>query len=203
MDREITRFKSRRNAVLLVQTDEGTVVRKQYPQEERCLRERMVYEKLRGSSLPHAQLLCASARELTMTWLPGCTLLEVLERQESTGVLCRAAWDQLARWLTEFQKETGLTVTDVNLRNFLYEESGQTLWGVDFEECGEESLVVIAGRVAAYILHYAPEETPLKLQTAEYVLQQFSGYLNIAAEELRREAKTQEALLLRHRKNRT
>lgn len=203
MDGEMLRFKSRRNTVMLTETNEGTVVRKDYREEETYLRELMVYERLHGSSLPHAQILRSSPLEISMTYLPGSILLEILETQEKKALICCKAWDKLVQWLVDFHNETGLTMTDVNLRNFVYDEPEQTLYGVDFEECAEGDLAVTAARTAAYIQNYAPEKTPIKMETAEYVLQRFSKLLNMDITELRAEAEKQEMILLMRRRNRT
>ena len=112
-------------------------------------------------------------------------------------------WEELVAWLVKFYHLTGYIMTDVNLRNFLYDATTQTMYGLDFEECMEGDAIKEAAKLAAYILQYSPEKTPAKIKIAEYVLYQFSRHLDTDVQVLLTEAKKQEALLLLRRKSRT
>lgn len=197
----LRQYRSRRNRVCLLRTSKGLAVQKNYPQPERCAGERRVYELLEGSGLPHAALLDSGENWLWLSPLPGKELLTVLEEQESTGRIRREFWERLVGWLIRFHEITGLAMTDVNLRNFLYDPEADMLCGVDFEECGEGDLPRTIGLLAAYIRNYAPEHTPIKGETAECVLQEFAKKWNFPMEALRLEAQEQEKILLNRRKN--
>jgi len=95
---------------------------------------------------------------------------------------------------------TGLSMTDVNLRNFLYDENTQTVYGLDFEDCGEDSLLFSAGRLAAFIRTYNPENTRIKQEISQFVLHRFSQQLGVDLQTLFRESKRQETLLLMRRR---
>ena len=193
------RFQSRRNEVLLVKTCTGVMVRKHYRRGEDCRREQKVYELLRKSSIPHACLTDSGPSWIQMRYLPGVNLVDILEKQEISGCVNWTVWKKLAQWLVDFYKLTGLVVTDVNLRNFLYEEETENVYGLDFEGCSDGSLCQTAALLAAYIQNYAPEKTPMKREIAVYVLQFFSEYLNIPVQELLSETEKQERFLTERR----
>lgn len=202
MEKILQQFKSRRNRVSLLQTKRGPVVQKTYLITDCCLRELQVYEKLRDSDLPHVALLDKGESWIWLQPVQGYDLVSILEEQETSGQICWDPWRQLVFWLVRFEKITGLVMADLNLRNFLYASEDKTLYGLDFEECTEGSLVQTAALLTAYILHYAPEETPVKRKIAEYVLHQFSEHLHADMRELLLETKKQEAFLLSRRKSR-
>lgn len=199
----ICRYQSRHNDVHLVRTENGIFVLKQYRQEESWQKELQIYRKLLGSGLPHGEVLRAEPLQISLSHLPGENLVEVLERQETTGVVDWAVWDKLADWLMEFYRLTGLVMQDVNLRNFLYDDNTKTLYGLDFEECGKGDPLSMAALLAAFIRTYAPENTPLKQEFSDYVLRSFSRKLGISFRALTLETKKQEAFLRRRRNCRT
>lgn len=163
----------------------------------------MVYEKLRTSDLPHAQILCSDDQTIFLTHLPGKTLLEVLETQEAFGHVKEQVWQELVAWMVEFSWVTGLVMTDLNLRNFLWEEENETVYGLDFEECAEGELITSAACLAAYIRTYAPEQTPVKQKIAKIVLEEFSWHLGIDLQMLLLETEKQEARLKMRRMGQT
>ena len=203
VENTLYQYKSRRNRVCLLKTDGGLLVIKQYLQELACHRELLIYEKLRDSSLPHAELIWVRGNTICLTCLPGKTLLEVLEAQEASGCVEETVWRKLADWLVRFSDTTEFVMTDVNLRNFLWEEEKKTIYGLDFEECAEGDLITTATRLAAYIRTYAPEETPVKQEIARIVLEEFSRHLGIDMQRLFLETEKQEVRLKQRRTGRT
>jgi len=155
---------------------------------------------LHGQQLPCAQMLSVEGTTIFMTKLPGSNLVTVLEKQESEGVWNPVVWAKLVDWLVTFRDLTGLSMTDVNLRNFLYDENTQTVYGLDFEDCGEDSLLFSAGRLAAFIRTYNPENTRIKQEISQFVLHRFSQQLGVDLQTLFRESKRQETLLLMRRR---
>lgn len=198
-ERVLCRFRSRRNEVQLVKVGDVEIVQKQYDQKDNYSRERKIYEMLQGGYLKHAQVTDCGSLWIRMTHLPGRNLVDVLDDQENSGIICQTVWEKLVRWLVDFNTITGLVMTDVNLRNFLYDPETDTLYGVDFEECAEGSLFRTAALLAAYITNYSPENTTVKREIAEYILQEFSCCLNIPMQELLMETERQEAFLLERR----
>lgn len=196
-------YQSRRNCACLLETDIGVIIQKQYHQESAYRRELLVYEKLRTSDLPHARILQSGDMTICLANLPGKTLLEVLESQEAFGHVEKTVWQKLADWMVEFSRVTGFVMTDVNLRNFLWEEESETVYGLDFEECAEGELITSAARLAAYIRTYTPEQTPVKQKIAKIVLEEFSRRLGADLQMLFLETEKQEACLKLRRMGRT
>lgn len=196
------RYKSRRNCVQRVQSERGFIVQKLYRDEDSCDNELRIYRMLQGSELPHADIIRAEPLQLSMTWLPGKNLVEILEEQEDSGEVNWSVWEKLVGWLIDFYQLTGLVMTDVNLRNFLWDGETGTVFGVDFEECAEGGLITTAASLVAYIQTYAPEKTPLKQEISDYILQIFSWQLWIPFRALIQETQKQEVLLRMRRKKR-
>lgn len=196
------KYKSRRNDTQLVQSDAGVYVSKHFLTKEGFLRELQIYNRLRGSEVPCAEVVLALDTQLLLTKLPGSNLVDCLDRQERSQYPQWIIWEKLVNWLVMFRAVTGCIMADVNLRNFMYDERTQTLYGLDFEECVEGSLFVSAAKVAAFIRTYAPENTPLKQEISKYVLHLFSQTCGFDMDLLFRESKRQETILLERRKKR-
>lgn len=196
------KYKSRRNSASLVQTDAGRVVIKTFAEEASFQKELQIYRLLQNKDLPCAKVISADNKTLVLSELPGQNLVECLEQQERTGRPLWEAWEKLVAWLTAFQRHTGFTMTDVNLRNFLYDEKTKMLYGLDFEECSVCSMIVPAASVAAYIRTYSPENTPLKQEISQYVLKLFAKNCEMEVESLFLETARQEEKILTRRKNR-
>lgn len=196
------KYKSRRNSASLVQTDAGRVVIKTFAEEASFQKELQIYRLLQNKDLPCAKVISADNKTLVLSELPGHSLVECLEQQERTGQPLWEAWEKLVAWLTAFQRHTGFTMTDVNLRNFLYDEKTKMLYGLDFEECDVCSMLIPAASVAAYIRTYRPENTPLKQEISQYVLKLFAKNCEMEVESLFLETARQEEKILTRRKNR-
>ncbi len=203
MSEQILRtYKSRRNSVSLVQTDGGRFVKKTFSEDEAFQKELQIYGLLQDKNLPCAKVIGADHKTLLLSELPGRNLVECLEEQERRGTPVWEIWEKLAAWLMAFRQHTGLVMTDVNLRNFLYDEPTKTLYGVDFEECDVGSMVPPAASVAAFIRTYKPEHTPLKQEIAGFVLNLFARYCDEKVDHLFLESVRQEETLSARRKNR-
>lgn len=201
-ERILHQYRSRRNCAQLIKMNGTVFVEKQFPEIENFRRELQIYRKLQGRSLPHAQVISAADRTLLLTHLPGKNLVEILDTQESTGTIDWHVWDKLVKWIADFYCLTGFVMTDVNLRNFLYDDAAKTLYGLDFEECTEGDPALMVSRLAAFIRTYAPENTPLKQEIAEFVLTGLSRQISLDLQILLLETQKQEALLLMRRRSR-
>ena len=193
-------YKSRRNSVGLVQTDAGRFVIKTFADEASFQNELHIYSLLQDKALPCAKVIRAEDKTLVLSELPGQNLVECLQQQEQMGRPVWDVWQKLVAWLTAFTRRTGLVMTDVNLRNFLYDEKTKILYAVDFEECGVGSPVICAARVAAFIRTYKPENTLLKQEISQYVLNLFARSCSLEVDDLLRQSRWQEEKLLERRK---
>lgn len=200
MSQTLHTYKSRRNQALLIQTRWGTAVQKIFSNEEDFLHELTIYRRLAGSDIPSASVISACHRTLTLTKLPGLTMLEVLEQQEQSQQCNMAVWDQLVDWLVRFESVTGCVMMDMNLRNFIYDPNKYILYGIDFEECAPGNLLDVAATLAAFVRLYAPENTPVKKQVSNHLLSLFSQHLSVDMVVLFQLSKQKEILLLQRRK---
>ena len=195
-------YKSRRNSAALVQTEQGHVVVKTFREEETFQKELQIYRLLQDTDLPCAQVIRTEDKTLVLTQLPGQDLVECLQQQEKNGVPRWDVWEKLVSWLMAFHRHTGLVMTDVNLRNFLYDEKTKTLYGLDFEECAAGSMMLPAAAIGAFIRTYSPENTPFKQKISQYVLNLFASSCSLETDALYRESGRQEEIILQRRKNR-
>lgn len=198
----VKQYKSRRNSASLVQSDAGRLVVKTFAEEESFQKELQIYRLLENRELPCAKVIRAENRTLVLSELPGQNLVDCLERQERTGLPVWDVWEKLVNWLILFQRYTGYTMTDVNLRNFLYDENTKILYGLDFEECGSCNMIIPAAGVAAFIRTYEPEHTALKQEISQYVLKLFAQNCRMEEDRLFLESKRQEEYIMERRKNR-
>lgn len=200
-DQTLWKYKSRRNDVSLIQTDQGRIVIKTFSEEDAFEKELHIYSLLKGKDIPCAKVICAEGKTLALSELPGQNLVKCLEAQEQAGLPRWDVWEKLVAWLAEFHLQTGFVMTDVNLRNFLYDEESKILYGLDFEQCQTGSMTVPAASVAAFIRTYKPENTPLKQEISEYILKLFAHNCKMEVDSLFLETAEQELKILARRKN--
>jgi hypothetical protein len=200
-EKTLLTYKSRRNRVRLVQHNTERYVIKSFSEEESFQKELEIYRMLQTRDFPCARVIIADKKTLVLTELPGINLVDCLEEQEKSGDINFEIWGKLVEWLTAFQKQTGFVMTDVNLRNFLYDKKSRALYGVDFEECAKSDIIATAASLAAFIRNYFPENTPLKREISRFVLEQFARNYDLETEILLHESEKQEIILLERRKN--
>lgn len=189
----------KRNRVRLLEGAEGLFVEKTFPSALAAEREAGVYRMLSGSGLRAPALLEQRGARLTLSFLGGEDYLSLLELQERTGVRL-APWLALLDWLRAFQRATGLTQQDVNLRNFLW--LGSAAAGLDFEDCSGGSLAESLARLAAYVLHYEPPGTDAKQAIAACIEARAVEWRLCSREAFIMLLRKEEALLCERRKRR-
>lgn len=194
-------YKSRRNCAQLIQTPAGRFVRKTFAEESSFQKELQIYELLHSKKIACARVIEAGNKTLLLSHLPGRNLVDCLQQQEQLGKPIWSVWEKLVQWVTAFHKETGLAMTDVNLRNFIYDETENMLYGLDFEECEACDMLISAAGVAAFIRTYKPENTALKQEISRYVLELFAQNGEMEVESLFLETARQEEKILARRKN--
>jgi hypothetical protein len=131
-------------------------------------REAQMLDKLRGGGrVP--RILMRGRDALCLEFLPGKTLLDVLEEKERAAQSPHAAIDRLLDFLAYFYAEVpGCKYGDVNLRNFIDTERG--ICGVDMEETAEGMPYTDIGRMAAFLLTYRPAYTAYKKDAVDYLI---------------------------------
>jgi len=164
-------FFSRHNSVRCITPDGRPIVRKHYADLPDWRAELDALRLLSGRAAVPG-ILSVLPGFLLMEYLPFPTLLDELERQESSA-FHPAPWQALCHWLEDVHAASGLVPTDGNLRNFLWDHSGSALFGVDFEHYRPGLLTDAACRIAAYILEYTPTGTPVKHRAARILSEHF------------------------------
>ena len=197
----IHQYKSRRNTVQLVRNGEDSYVKKLFECGESCVKEESIYKILENTEIPHATLIKSSTKELCISPLPGDTLLECLEAQEKSGVIQWPVWEKLIDWLVGFKQKTDFIMSDVNLRNFLYDENTETVYGLDFEECAKGDIVISLCNLAAFVSMYEPENTIIKQQISEFILKNIEHMFGVDRSFVEREKKNQEQIIRLRRNN--
>lgn len=165
----IQTFQSKRNSVTLFQTVQGLIVKKRFADPIDAAKEASVYGVLDGKPLKTAKLIAQRGDSLFFSYLSGITFVDLLERQEQSGLLF-SPWEKLLDWLFDFYHLTGLVMADLNLRNFLYDDTLDEVAGLDFEESKIGAFEDMIARLCAYILLYDPAFTPLKEKIIQHIL---------------------------------
>jgi aminoglycoside phosphotransferase (APT) family kinase protein len=157
-------FTSRKNPVYLVRDAHGHQFVLKY--SPLASKEVNVLQALRQRGVPVPQVLRKEGECFLMEYIPGPTLCDFLEEQETMGRDFQTILHILVLWLhcfyQAFPKE-GIILGDPNLRNFIFIGC---IYGIDFESLcygrPEEDL----GRVCAFLLTYKPAFTPWKKRAA-------------------------------------
>ncbi len=178
--REMHTFPSKKNRVQLVTCGDETtmMVFKQLTDPAKIKREAQILTMLQGKVAVPA-LLGEHETGLLLEYIPGGTLADWLERaeKENPDSLLPAVQEKMGElldWLAGFYKVMenqgqAMIMGDVNLRNFIV---GKQLTGIDFEDVKEGLPAEDLGKVAAFILMYAPEGTIWKQKLVDFWLAQ-------------------------------
>jgi len=179
---------SRRNLVRTVEFSGRTAVRKLFDSPEDWQKETRILRRLKDSSAA-PRILAAVPGVLLMEYLPFPTLLDELNRQERDG-FSAVPWLALRSIVHNLHTLAGLTPSDGNLRNFLWD--GVNIHALDFEQYTPQPPSDALSQIAAFILEYHPRDTIVKQQAAKCL---FDGNVDISRQALleRRRSKRTEA----------
>jgi len=188
--REIKTFFGRKNSVRLVEINGWKAVKKVFDANDAFKREKKMYELLYGS-LCTPEYFISDENKLHLSYIPGITFLELLERQEKENFTDTSLWQRLAELIVDVKRRTGLVNGDVNLRNYLYYEELDRIYLIDFEECGEWDIAEKAAELCAFILLYYPENTDFKKNISKVMQDKFCELLSIAPADMEKEVAEQ------------
>ena len=158
------RLFSRRNRVYLVTRGSSARVEKKFLLRSDWERELSLYRALEGR-IAVPRLYETEDCLLVTEYLFFPTLLDTLETQERGGFRAEP-WFALSTWLKQCHTCCGMVPGDRNLRNFLWDESGNVCVGLDFEEYRKGSVPEAGAVLIAYLLEYDSADTPVKASAA-------------------------------------
>lgn len=174
----------------------GWCVRKDFGRNRRGFdTELAMLRRLSAAGVPVAPLVAAEAPVILCRWLPGETLLQLLEAAETDAAArarLRESLPALCGWLRRFYDAGGGCILgDAHLRNFLLSPEGQ-LAGVDLETCRPGDPEEDAASLAVFTLTYDPAFTPLKGELALELLRECGLFLRfpVLERQLERQAET-------------
>lgn len=172
---------SRRHQVFLARTKTAPgdryVVKEYGDDGESRAQEERIHDVLRTTSVAVPSLAERGDTWLAARHISGQTVLDLytameLSHNDPDGPAVRSLWTRLVRWLAELsaagQSQCGefWHMSDVNLRNFVVEAPGGTLYGVDLEQCGPGGILEDIGMAAAFAATYDPPCTAWKRTAA-------------------------------------
>jgi hypothetical protein len=176
------KLKSKKNEVYKrQQTIDGKecyIVAKEFSEEKCFYMEYILHDILSKSDIKIARLLEFEAPaegkrgKLIYEWLDGEVALDVID----DGVLAAEVIDQIIEWMKRFYEITGRQsgeswiLGDVHMRNFIYNEEKNALYGFDFEEAEKGEIEKDVAKLFLYIATYEPEYSEARLTLAEYFL---------------------------------
>ncbi len=162
-------FKSKKNTVLKIKYEEKYYVVKKYSADfidwmeiERGLLKKCCRE---GVSAP--EILDSESNILLLQYIPGKSAKELFDLDgDKKDIL-----SDIADWLSRFHKIIGERRGDSILSNFIIADDG--VYGIDFEEGGEEDILRDVGDLCASVLRMKPAFTENKFALVEFFLNEY------------------------------
>lgn len=146
---------------------------KQFDREELLLKEVKYLQDFSVKDIYVPALYYYKDKQLYLEYIAGKTMLQKIEIAEEKNIEPSKLTKLLAQfvsWLDSFYLKTGLTIGDVNLRNFLVSHTTGKVYGIDFEDVKEGAIEQDIGKICAFILTYRPEFTPWKKELIKLFL---------------------------------
>lgn len=174
---------SKKNLVYHIRVGEQDIVSKKFTDADRFCIETEIGDLLQNSDLLTPRRLSIDPQNLTINYafIKGTPVVDLIETgelweaQNIIGQIC--AWLESFYNLTLRAKGEQLILGDIHLRNFLYEETSQSIYGIDFEDCRTGRIETDIARLYTFILHYDPAFTPRKKALAAYLWTAMSAAL--------------------------
>jgi len=159
---------SKKNKVIRM----GNTVVKTISDPNRFRTEKEIGDLLLNSGLPILERLAVDETNHRLLYryvagVPAVDLLDSIGLEQAKDLIRK-----ICAWLLEFyrilnrDKGNQFILGDIHLRNFLYDEDTQRLYGLDFEECRPGRIESDTARLLVFILHYEPAFTQRKKELA-------------------------------------
>jgi len=198
----LERLPSKKNYVY---RDRDTII-KIFTDQHRFQTEKEMGDILRNSGLSTPVRLGVKEErlEIVYNYINGSPVVDLIDNTE----LARAEeiFDKICAWLVKFysiilqKKGYQHILGDAHLRNFLYEEASNQVYGLDFEECRPGRIETDAARLYVFILHYDPAFTPRKKALAAFFWKTIAASLALDETFFQQEVMRETAELLARRR---
>ena len=187
----------------LIDGEKRRVIEKEFNYPNRYRVEKKVIEILEHSVLAVPRLLPDKTpgqeklSVLAYEYIEGITALDFIEQN---GTLqCKYLLNEIIHWLADYYlileavfKEQWI-LGDAHLRNFIYHQSSDTLYGFDFENACPGRIEQDIARLFLFIITYDPAYSPKHSALAEYLIgnasQAFSLDKAVLTQEINKEAR--------------
>jgi len=163
----VKKFKSKRNKVFLVKTDNNKkYVLKSYRKSNFLEKELEIIKKLYKKSVNVPKIISKSNNYILMEYIKGETLLSYIlskEKEKAKYVELNEMFQEIFDWLNNFYNvfdEINIIKGDVNLRNFILKKINGNkikIYGLDFENIKTGDKEEDIGKMCAFIICYKPE----------------------------------------------
>ncbi|MEN6460931.1 MAG: hypothetical protein ABFC94_06120 [Syntrophomonas sp.] len=201
---------SKKNYVCWEQGEHGDKVIKAFTDQSRFQMEKKMGDLVHNSGLLTPCRLSVNEENLVIIYeyvdgSPVVDLIESIELSQAEDIIRK-----ICAWLVNFYSITLMKMGcqyilgDIHLRNFLYEQASNKVYGFDFEECRPGRIETDAARLYTFILHYDPAFTSRKKALVACFWETLSASLVLDETFFQQEVKRETAeLMARRRCNRS
>lgn len=195
----------KKNQVIRRTSEYEDVVLKKFSDPARFQRENDMIDLLQDSGLLMPRRLNYDWEDLTITYsyVDGEPVVELIEDADQGKVM--AIFTKICHWLVRFysitRQNTGVQyiLGDIHLRNFIYQQAGDQLYGLDFEECRPGRMESDVARLWVFILNYQPPFTERKKVLATLVKETLFAALPLDEELFQQETERETEELIKRR----
>lgn len=156
---------SKRNKVNIVEYKGQEAVRKDFMLKADYAREKEFYHNY-SEKLQVPKVLEAGSDFFIIEYIKAKNFYEILEEQEQNG-FDEKPWSLLWEWIANCHSISGKIPSEGNLRNYLWDQTNECVYGIDFEEYHEGDLNEAWANFHVQINEYKPKETQIKKQVTE------------------------------------
>jgi len=197
---------SKKNFVYWEQSRQQDVVIKVFTDKSRFQMEKDMGDLLDNSGLLTPVRLSVNEENLVIVYayINGSPVVDLIESTELT--YAEEIVGKICAWLVKFysiildRNGCQYILGDIHLRNFLYEEASNQIYGFDFEECRPGRIETDAARLYVFILNYDPAFTPRKKALAACFWKTIAASLGLDKTFFQQEVKRETAELLARRR---
>lgn len=201
-------FPSKKNYVYWDLRDECKIVTKVFTEQRRFLTEKRIVDILDDTDLLTPFRISIDETSLTIiyTYEDAIPVVEYIENKNLE--LAKHIFKYICEWLIDFyriikeRKGKQYILGDIHLKNFLYDEKTDSLYGIDFEECRPGRIETDVARLYVFILNYDPALTVRKKELATYICEYLFDSLDLNNDFFLQEVKRETQEMIARRSSR-